>query len=221
MNYFEILKQISVIKTLRFNIYYFGLGILIKNGPYCLISKNVKLSCLKGKIIVHTLKEHRIFLGFGFDIPFYDRRYERFIWYNTGTIVFNGHGQIGVGSKINNSGHLEFGENIICNALTTFICHKKIRIGNNCGISWRTILMDTDHHSIIDENGNILNPDQEIVINDQVWVSCNVTILKGTEINSQSIVAAGAILSGKKYSEQNIIIGGTGKILKRNIFWEY
>ncbi|MFZ7121849.1 MAG: hypothetical protein ACOWWH_13000 [Eubacteriaceae bacterium] len=219
MNYFEIFKQLSIIKTLWFNLYYFGLGTLIKNGPYCFIAKNVKISCMKGQVIVRNPKKHRIRLGFAFDISYFDRRYERFIWHNTGTIVFNGHGQIYLGCRIENLGYLEFGENIECTASTTFICHKKIVIGDNCGISWKVLVMDTDYHSITDENGTVINKNDAIIINDEVWISCNVIILKGTEINSQSIVAAGSILSGKKFTEQNIIIGGTGKILKRNIFW--
>ncbi|MGB8452032.1 MAG: hypothetical protein WCD89_06840 [Anaerocolumna sp.] len=218
--YLKALKQISIFKTLLFNIYYFGLAAMIRNGPYCFVSKNVKLLCLKGEVKVNNPKKHRILLGFGFDTSFVDRPYERFIWHNTGTVVFNGYGEIRLASRIDNSGILEFGENIVCNSFMTIICHKKIYLGNNCGISWRTLLMDTDYHDILDETGKVINPDKEIIIRDHVWIGCNVTILKGTDINSQSIIAAGAVLSGKKITEQNVIIGSNGKIIKRNIYWK-
>ena len=56
--------------------------------------------------------------------------------------------------------------------------------------------------------------DQPVVIEDDVWVGANVTILKGVTIGHGSVVAAGAVVT-KSCPPYSIIGGVPAKILRK------
>ena len=56
--------------------------------------------------------------------------------------------------------------------------------------------------------------DQPVVIEDDVWVGANVTILKGVTIGHGSVVAAGAVVT-KSCPPYSIIGGVPAKVLKK------
>lgn len=56
--------------------------------------------------------------------------------------------------------------------------------------------------------------DQPVVIEDDVWVGANVTILKGVTIGHGSVVAAGAIVT-KSCPPYSIIGGVPAKVLRK------
>ena len=55
----------------------------------------------------------------------------------------------------------------------------------------------------------------KVVIADNVWIGERVTILKGTRIGENSVVAAGAVVSGE--FPANVVIGGVPAKVIRNI----
>lgn len=63
------------------------------------------------------------------------------------------------------------------------------------------------------EGGVISKYDQDIVIEDDVWMGCNVTILKGVHIGRGSIVSAGSVVT-KSFPPYSIIGGVPAKLLK-------
>lgn len=67
----------------------------------------------------------------------------------------------------------------------------------------------------INDNGNVNgNPyDLPVVIEDDVWVGANVTILKGVTIGRGSVVAAGAVVT-RSCPPYSIIGGVPAKVLK-------
>lgn len=92
-------------------------------------------------------------------------------------------------------------------------------VGNGCYIAYGTVIRTGDSHSILDMDGNRTNPSQDVTIGDHVWLATDVTVLKGTHIADNCIVAANSTL-GKHYEEPNCIIGGMpAKVLKQNINW--
>ena len=114
---------------------------------------------------------------------------------------------------------MRLGNNLKITAESTIAATNKIHIGANCLLSWNILIMDTDWHSVLDQNENIINPALPVQIDDHVWIGCEVTILKGVSIASGCIVAAGTIVS-KSVADPNCIIGkNPNKILKRNIQW--
>jgi acetyltransferase-like isoleucine patch superfamily enzyme len=127
------------------------------------------------------------------------------------------------GCKINvgENGQLIFGENFNMSTECALVAEKKITIGNNSGISWESLVMDTDFHHIFDENGQVFNHPKEVVIGDNVWVGCRCTILKGANLPNGSIIAAGSLVTKKLVGEKSIFGGNPMRVLKENITWKY
>lgn len=213
----KILRQVSLIKTIIFNVYYFEIKQAIKFPV--IVSKNIYFHTLKGNVSLEKYTLGIVKLGFG-DIAIFNKKYDKGIWQNTGDICFRGRANIGHGSKISNIGKLEFGDNFIITAKSEIVCCKEIRFGNNCLISWDSLIMDTDFHKIYDYKNNYLNPNKEILIGDDVWIGCRTLILKGSYISTGSVVAANSTIVNNSNVQENILIGGTNKILKKNIKWK-
>lgn len=91
-----------------------------------------------------------------------------------------------------------------------------IEIGEGVLIGTRVEIYDSDFHAVSPMHRMKSTPKTgKVLIGDDVWIGNNVTILKGTEIGSHSVVAAGAVVSGKFPS--NVILGGVPAKIIRNI----
>lgn len=149
----------------------------------------------------------------------HDGYYNRTVWQVSGTITIKGEKiDIGRGSSLCVSGDCYFGNRFSITGKGTVICRKHISFGDGVLISWDTLILDTDYHTITDNEGNVLNEDKPIVISNDVWVGCRATVLKGTTIPSKSIIAAGSVVSGKML-EEGCIYSSDRKILKNCINW--
>lgn len=186
--------------------------------PHILLSRYVKLKTLKGNVVLQGSAGTLFAIKIGFKtITSFDERYQKAVWDNRGTITFCGKAWIGQGTRISNDGRLFIGDTFCITANTTIICSKEIVIGNRVLISWDVLIMDSDAHKII-SNGVHVNPDMKICIKDDVWIGCRVTILKGTIISDNSVVAAGSIVN-KACNTSHSVIGDQGVILKETIKW--
>jgi acetyltransferase-like isoleucine patch superfamily enzyme len=96
----------------------------------------------------------------------------------------------------------------------TIDCFQSITIGDNVHISKGVTIRDSDNH-YIDENKEMSAP---IVIEDNVLVSVNVTILKGVRIGSGSVVAAGAVVT-RDVPKNCLVAGVPARVIKENIAW--
>lgn len=96
----------------------------------------------------------------------------------------------------------------------------KIQIGVDCMFSTNIEVRTGDSHSVIDNiSNNRINPAQNVVIGDHVWVGSNSSILKGSEIASNSILATRSLLT-KKIKQSNVMLAGIpAVIIKNNIDW--
>lgn len=95
-----------------------------------------------------------------------------------------------------------------------------IRIGDNCMLSRNIFINTSDFHSIIDLKCNKrINIPQNITIKSHVWIGFNARINKGASIAEHSVVATGAIVSGKTYPSNVILAGIPAKIIKEEITW--
>jgi len=115
---------------------------------------------------------------------------------------------------INEGATLTLGSGYINNH-ATIDCFESITIGHGVAISSGVTIRDSDNHAI---NGNpvIAAP---IVIEDQVWIGLNATILKGVRIGSGAVVAAGAVVTSDV--PPNALVGGVpAKVIKQDIVWE-
>jgi acetyltransferase-like isoleucine patch superfamily enzyme len=89
------------------------------------------------------------------------------------------------------------------------ICEQEIVVGDRVIIGWRTTIVDSDFHPVDPSerrldviacsplNGGIPRPRFEsrtVVIEDDVWIGPNVTILKGTRIGPGAFIEPGAVV---------------------------
>jgi len=96
----------------------------------------------------------------------------------------------------------------------------KIEIGNNCLFSSDLHFRTGDSHSITNLNGKRINPSQDIIISDHVWIGTKVTCLKGVFVAENSMVGATTLLCSR-YEDKNCIIAGVpGKIVKSGVNWD-
>ncbi len=135
------------------------------------------------------------------------------VWFlGEGTIIFNGPAYFSQGIKIcvDLGGILEIGKGVSCTGNSEIICNEKIIIGDNSLISWNVLIMDTDGHQIVRDNGDVNIFRKPIYIGDRVWIGSRVTILKGSHIADNCIISSGSIIN-RKFEEANIVIGNRAK----------
>jgi acetyltransferase-like isoleucine patch superfamily enzyme len=206
-------------KTILFNVHYFGLRRSL--GFPVVLSHKVKLLRLRGSV---TIAQHApiggISIGFG-HVGIFDKAKSRTIWENDGRVTFAGRACIGHGSRISVGGHgdLYFGDKFEVSAESAIRCGKHITFGNGCLISWDVLIMDQDFHTILNSDRVPINPDADINIGERVWIGCRNTILKGTVIGSDSVIAAGSLIAGEFLTPNQIIGGNPAHVLKSGISW--
>ena len=64
-----------------------------------------------------------------------------------------------------------------------------------------------------DVKTKLSSDDQDVIINDDVWVGANVTILKGVTVGKGSVIAAGAVVT-KNVDEYTVVAGVPAKKIK-------
>lgn len=135
----------------------------------------------------------------------------------TGRCIFRNDAHIGQGAiiRINDNGIITFGSNFAISGTTSIIASKSISFGDDVQLSWNSLIMDSDAHKIFDEDGNWMNPPCEIRIGNKVWIAACTSVLKGTIIADNSIVASNSLVN-KKFNEGDCIIGGQpSKVLRK------
>lgn len=102
---------------------------------------------------------------------------------------------------------------------SSFGSHSKVSgcfVGNNVMIGSHFTVIARDHCidridiPMIQQGFTKIRP---IVIDDDVWIGDNVTILKGVHVHSHSVIAAGAVVT-KDVPEYAIVGGVPAKIIK-------
>lgn len=93
-----------------------------------------------------------------------------------------------------------------------------VLIGENCMFSGKITIRNSDGHSILDINGNRINPPRDVIIGNHVWVGYGATILKGSKIGNDSIVGSNSCVSGI-FPAGCIIAGNPGRKIKEDINW--
>lgn len=210
---------LSLPKTLRFNFHYFPLKTALKLPVF--VSHRTFLRELHGKIMLpEKVNTAMIKIGFG-DVGHYDRKRSRSIWQVSGTVAFGGKASIGHGSKLSVRGNLTLGADFNMTAESTIVCAHQISFGNDCLLSWDILIMDTDEHPIINQDGIRTNPNKPILVGNHVWIGCKCMLLKGTEIPNNTVVAAGTLLTSA-FSGKNQIVGGNPPaVLRSDVRWEH
>lgn len=94
-----------------------------------------------------------------------------------------------------------------------------ITIGEDCLFSSDIQFRTGDSHSVLDLQGCRINPSQDIVLGDHVWVGTRAFVNKGAKVASHSIIGACALVT-KAFAESHCALAGVpAKIVKHNVDW--
>lgn len=111
------------------------------------------------------------------------------------------------------SARIEIGNNVATNNNIMLCAANYIEIGDDTLIGQYVTIMDHEAHGIHADKRRGLGQIGKVIIGKNVWLGNNVVVLKNSEIGDNSIVATGAVVSGK--FPANVIIGGVpAKIIK-------
>ncbi len=112
---------------------------------------------------------------------------------------------------------LIFGNNVGIGSNSFFGCAGGIEIGDDTIIG--------NYVSFHSENHNFDNLDilirlqgvshKGIRIGNNCWIGAKVTILDGTVVEDGCVIAAGAVLTGKRYGKNSIVAGIPGKVINK------
>lgn len=175
---------------------------LMHNVKYDIIGNNNEIKVMKGSVLSNMMiyirgNNHKLRIG-------ENCRFKGgSVWFEDS---FN---EIRIGNNTSiESAHLAITEN-----------HKKISIGEDCMFSGDIELRTGDSHSIIDnDTKKSINPAQDIVIGNHVWVGAHSIILKGSHIGDNTVIGTGSIVTRDILS--NCIAGGIpARVIKKNIDW--
>lgn len=95
-------------------------------------------------------------------------------------------------------------------------CHLlgEISIGNDVMIGPKTVIWGRNHGMArgvpMREQAHVRGP---IVIGNDVWISANVTILKGVNIGSGAVIGAGAVVT-RDVPEFAIVVGNPARVIR-------
>lgn len=185
----SIKKRFKVIRNYIY-IYIYNLNGTLSVGKNIDFQQNVKYYG-KGKIIIEDSCMFGYEIGGGFygysEIQTRDKNAEIFI---------------GKGCLFNNN---------------FFICaRKKITIGEYCLFGRNVTIMDHNGHGISpEERRSSSGTARDVVIGNNVWVGNYVTILPGTTIGENTIIAVGSIVQGD--IPANVVVKGNPGVVVRVI----
>ena len=74
-------------------------------------------------------------------------------------------------------------------------------------------MAENKKYEIKASGGDIGKYDKDVIIDEDVWIGCNVTILKGVHIGRGSIVAAGSIVT-RSVPVYSIVGGNPARVIK-------
>lgn len=100
--------------------------------------------------------------------------------------------------------NITVGENVFINACCHFQDHGGVTLGDGCQIG-HNVVFATLNHGLSPEERPITYP-APIVLERNVWVGSNATILQGVTIGENAVVAASAVVT--RDVPANTIVGG-------------
>ena len=135
-------------------------------------------------------------------------------------------------------GHLGYNSHIHTPSLVAEGSLNNIYLGDNVNIDWNNVLFVTRGSFVMKNNsgaavgltvltsnhvgaighffkevGNENLEGKNIVVEEDVWIAANVTLLAGTIIGRGAIVGAGSVIAGKRVPPYSVVMGNPAKIV--------
>jgi acetyltransferase-like isoleucine patch superfamily enzyme len=133
--------------------------------------------------------------------------------------VFNDGGEIVVGNcqfysgvrmEVGEGAVLKIGKGTYLNRNTLVVAKKSVEIGGNCKISWDVVIMDSDQHTLEDQDTS----SAPVVIGDDVWIGCRAIILKGVRVGRGAVIGAGSVVT-RDVPSRAVVGGVPAKLIKQ------
>ncbi|HAP79050.1 MAG TPA: acyltransferase [Ruminococcus sp.] len=98
--------------------------------------------------------------------------------------------------RVRENAKLKIGRNVFFNNNCVLTCRESVTIGNNVIFGPNVLIFDNDHNY---RDSDFMHKfiTKPIVIEDNVWIGGNVTILKGAYICSGAVIGAGCVVRGR------------------------
>lgn len=106
------------------------------------------------------------------------------------------------------------GDNTSIGDRTEIHAGRLVEIGSGCNIAWDVCIMDRDYHKFNSEQEQI----RPVRIEDNVWIGCNVLVMKGITIGKGAVIAAGSVVT-KDVPPDALVGGNPAKVIKENVYW--
>lgn len=98
---------------------------------------------------------------------------------------------------------------------TRIMVHRKVHIGVDFVCSWGSFITDCDWHEMIGSSVA-----EDTVIGDHVWITPNCSILKGSRIGNECVVATGSVIQRECFPDYSLIGGVPARVLASNRRWQ-
>lgn len=105
------------------------------------------------------------------------------------------------------------------NGGSVIVVGKRIEFGHNVMIGRDVTIYDSDFHQILDEEGNPSNFSKEIKIEDNVWLTNKIMVLKGVTIGEGALISAMTLVR-KDVPAHTLVAGNPGKVIKEGVAWK-
>jgi acetyltransferase-like isoleucine patch superfamily enzyme len=127
-----------------------------------------------------------------------------------GAIRLGPRAQLRDACELKSKGELRLGEHAICGRNVTLHCHEAVTLEDRVGLAERVTVTDSDH---LADGTDVWFMDQPVladpvILEHNVFCGTNAVVLRGTTIRCNTVVAAGAVVTGGEHAS-GWLIGGT------------
>ncbi len=206
-------------KTLAFNLRYLPLRQAVRLPV--LVSHRMAIFNLGGTVkLTGPIRPASVLLGFGANGAF-DFRRSRSVWQVAGDVVFEGPARLGNGFKLSiaRGGTVRFGAGFVLSAESQIVCREAVSFGRGSLVSWDVLVIDSDFHPVIADDGTQSPVQAPITLGDDVWVGARSIVLKGVSLGDGTVVAAGSVVTRPEAERAVLLAGNPARVVRTGVRW--
>lgn len=116
--------------------------------------------------------------------------------------------------------HLTIGNGCVIGEGCYISCRERntvLTIGDECMLSRNIKIMTSDGHDIF-HDGKRINHARDIRIGNKVWLADNVTVMKGADIGSGSVVGINSLVFSV-VGNNAIVAGNPARVIREDVSW--